>query len=100
MFGFFKGKKNDKKGPTAKQTNKTPASNSKQRSPESIALRERVKKQIAAKREELGPEAIEKMQKFVKIEAAKNELKSAIDGDRKQELIDEIRYMMDDDKLK
>ncbi len=101
MFGLFGGNKN-KGGSNAKKT--SVASNvsapPKSRSPESIALRERVKKQISEKRAELGPEEIEKMRRALNIEKAKKSLKTAIDDeDRKQDVLHELREMIDKDKL-
>ncbi len=52
--------------------------------------------QLKAKREELGPEEIERMQKAVKLDALKKQMKSDIenDEDKRNRLLDEIRFGM------
>ena len=54
--------------------------------------------QLKAKREELGPEEIAKMQKAVKLDAIKKQMKSDIESDenKRNRLLDEIRFSMKD----
>ena len=54
--------------------------------------------QLKAKREELGPEEIAKMQKAVEMQALQKKIKNDIDSDdtKRQRLLDEIRFQMKD----
>lgn len=55
--------------------------------------------QLRAKREELGPEEIAKMERAVKLDALKKQVKSDIenDDDKRGRLLDEIRFEMKKD---
>ena len=54
--------------------------------------------QLKAKRDELGPDTVEKIQKAVEMESLKKKIKQGIDtdGSARQRLIDEIRFQMQD----
>lgn len=86
MFGIFKAK-------NKKNAKKTASG----RSPESEELRRRVQQQIADKRAEMGPEALEKLQQAMRIKQAKKEVQSAVQDDRRQEVVNRIRDMRESD---
>ena len=54
--------------------------------------------QLKAKRAELGPEEIAKMQNAVKMQALQNKIKNDIDNDddKRARLLDEIRFHLSD----
>ena len=54
--------------------------------------------QLKAKRNELGPEEIARMQKAVEMQALQQKIKNDIDngGDKLDRLLDEIRFQMSD----
>lgn len=89
MFGIFKGKKDkgDKVDTPASPDVKT-MSDAKQQ----------LFAQLQAKRAELGPEEIAKMQKAVEMQALQQKIKKGIDNDPKarDRLLDEIRWQMKD----
>ena len=89
MFGLF-GKKDKKKAEEAESNGEavdvSHLSDAKQQ----------LFAQLKAKRDELGPEEIERMQKAVKLDALKKQMKSDIenDEDKRNRLLDEIRLGM------
>lgn len=88
MFGLFKSGKNNK---SSKKADKKAAA-------KSAALRENLRKQIAAKRAEMGPEALEKLQQALRIQQAKKKVQSMVDqDDRRAEVVRKIRTMREDD---
>lgn len=87
MFGFFSSKKNKNKGKNAK----TPQ-NAKNLSGDD--LRQMVQQQLADKRAEMGPEALEKLQLALQAKQAKAKLRAmADDDDKRARMLDEIRAM-------
>jgi hypothetical protein len=90
MFGFFskKDKKNSDAPVQTEGVDVSHLSNAKQQ----------LFAQLKAKREELGPEEIAKMQKAVKLDAMKKQMKSDIenDEDKRNRLLDELRFNMKD----
>lgn len=89
MFGFFnKDKKAKAEKPSGTSVDVSHLSDAKQQ----------LFAQLKAKREELGPEEIAKMQKAVKMDALKKQIKSDIENDevKRGRLLDEIRFGMKD----
>ena len=90
MFGLF-GKKNKKKQEEGAQDATPDVSNMSDAKQQLFA-------QLQAKREELGPETIAKMQKAAKAQKMREQLRKDIDTDEKKRdrIIDEIRLHMQD----
>lgn len=92
MFGFFKKNKSSKK-----------KNDQEDLGPDISHLsdaKQQLFAQLKAKREEMGPEAIAKMQNAVKMEAMKKKMKADIDngGNARDRLLDEIRFEMKSDR--
>ena len=89
MFGLFKKKDENKATDAIEQSvDVSHLSDAKQQ----------LFAQLKAKREELGPEEIAKMQRAVKLDAMKKQMKSDIDNDeaKRNRLLDEIRFSIKD----
>lgn len=82
MFGFFsKNKSSDTQDDAIDVSHLSDA-------------KQKLFEQLKAKRNELGPDEIEKMQRAVKADALKKQIKSDIENDenKRNRLLDEIRY--------
>jgi len=90
MFGLF-GKKDKKTSDKLAQTDSVDVSHMSDAKQQLFA-------QLKAKRQELGPEEIAKMQRAVKMDAIKKQMKSDIDNDpaKRDRLIEELRLTMKD----
>lgn len=87
MFGIFKSKKKRQQKKQQTQAEK------------SAELRRQVQNQIAQKRAEMDPEALEKLQQAMRIKKAKKDVQSAVDDDnRRGDVISGIRNMREEDK--
>ncbi len=90
MFGFLKSKKDKEGGVSKYNTDISHLSDAKQK----------LFVQLRAKREELGEEEIQKMANALKMSKLKNQVKSDIENDdqKRNRLLDEIRFGMQNDK--
>lgn len=91
MFGLFKGTKKKSKTEAVVESSAPDIGKMSDAKQQLFA-------QLQAKRQELGPEAIAKMQKAAEMQALQTKIKKGIDGDEKarERLLDEIRFQMQD----
>ena len=100
MFGLFGSRKKSKKKRNVKNGDTNITKNMSD-AEKSAALREQVQRQIAQKRAEMDPEALEKLQQLARIKQAKQKVRSYVDDeDRRSEVINKIREMQENERNK